>query len=85
MDEKELYDLLAMLDRLEELREDLEELERQGLTPDDEAVDEDLRAEMATLGVRSVADVEARIAELNAQIDLMEGPGAPPDEPDEDA
>ena len=26
MDDKELYDLLAMLDRLEEIREDLEEL-----------------------------------------------------------
>lgn len=73
-DEKELYDALAMLDRLEELREDLEELALNGRALDDPDVDEDLRAEAETLGVRAVADVEARMAELNAQVDLLEGP-----------
>jgi hypothetical protein len=73
-DEKELYDALAMLDRLEELREDLEELALNGRALDDPDVDEDLRVEAATLGVRTVADVEARMAELNAQVDLLEGP-----------
>ncbi len=73
-DEKELYDALAMLDRLEELREDLEELALNGRTLDDPDVDEDLRAEAETLSVRTVADVEARMAELNAQVDLLEGP-----------
>ncbi len=68
-----------MLDRLEELREDLEELALNGRTLDDPDVDEDLRAEAETLSVRTVADVEARMAELNAQVDLLEGP----DEADE--
>ncbi len=63
-----------MLDRLEELREDLEELALNGRALDDPDVDEDLRAEAETLGVRTVADVEARMAELHAQVDLLEGP-----------
>lgn len=70
MDDKELYDLLMMLDRLEELREDLEALEREGRTLDE--ADDDLRAELAALGVVSSADLERRIAELNAQIDRLE-------------
>lgn len=73
-DEKELYDLLSMLDRLEELREDLEELERRGRGLDDAGTDEELREEAAVLGVRTVADVERRIAELNAQVDLHDAP-----------
>ena len=71
MDDKELYDLLSMLDRLEELREDLEELalNGQGLA----GADDDLRQEMEVLGIRDLADVERRIAELNAQVDRFEG------------
>ncbi len=71
-DDKELYDLLSMLDRLEEVREDLQALEERGLAIDDEGVDEELREEMVALGVRTIADVERRIAELNAQIDRQE-------------
>lgn len=70
MDDKELYDLLMMLDRLEELREDLDTLEREGRALDE--ADDDLRAELAALGVASSADLERRIAELNAQIDRLE-------------
>ena len=71
-DDKELYDLLSMLDRLEEVREDLEELDLRGLAIDDEGVDEELREELAALGVDSLAGVERRIAELNAQIELTD-------------
>ena len=71
-DDKELYDLLSMLDRLEEVREDLEELELSGLAIDDAGVSEELREELAALGVRTIGDVERRMAELNAQIDLWE-------------
>ena len=74
MDDKELYDLLAMLDRLEEIREDLEELGLAGDLGEGDAIDDELREELAVLGLRSIEDVERRIAELNAQIDLREDP-----------
>jgi hypothetical protein len=74
VDDKELYDLLAMLDRLEEVREDLEELGLVGDVGEGDAIDDDLREELAVLGLRSIDDVERRIAELNAQIDLREDP-----------
>ncbi len=45
-----LYDLLTELDRLEEIREDLEEL-----------------------GLRTIEEVDARIAELNQLIDNLSG------------
>ena len=78
MDDKELYDLLSMLDRLEDLREDLEELalNGHGLA----GADDDLRQEMELLGIRELPDVERRIAELNAQVDRYEGGGAEPEE-----
>ena len=73
-DEKELYDILSMLDRLEDLREDLEEIAISGQSvPEATGMDEDeLAAEMRALGVTSIEDVEHRIAELNAQIDRDE-------------
>jgi len=74
VDDKELYDLLAMLDRLEEIREDLEELGLAGDLGEGDAIDDELREELAVLGLRSIEDVERRIAELNAQIDLREDP-----------
>ena len=74
MDDKELYDLLAMLDRLEEIREDLEELGLAGDVGVGDAIDDELREELAVLGLRSIEDVDRRIAELNAQIDLREDP-----------
>ena len=45
-----LYDLLTELDRLEEIREDLEEL-----------------------GLRTIEEVDARIADLNQLIDDLSG------------
>jgi len=74
VDDKELYDLLAMLDRLEEIREDLEELGLAGDVGVGDAIDDELREELAVLGLRSIEDVDRRIAELNAQIDLREDP-----------
>ena len=74
MDDKELYDLLAMLDRLEEIREDLDEVGLVGDVGEGDAIDDELREELAVLGLRSIDDVERRIAELNAQIDLREDP-----------
>ena len=71
MDDKELYDLLSMLDRLEDLREDLEELALSGRGAAD--ADDDLRQEMELLGIRDIDDVDRRIAELNAQVDRLGG------------
>lgn len=72
-DDKALYDLLSMLDRLEELREDLVERELNGLVDDDTSTaDTDLAEAMAALGLQTLADVDRRIAELNAQVDLLE-------------
>jgi len=48
--DRSVHDLLMELDRLEEIREDLEEL-----------------------GLRTLADVEARIVELNRRIDELSG------------
>ena len=76
----EIYALLRQLDRLEELREDLIEIALRGGTSGED-VDDDAEAdiedldeqailqEMAALGVRSLEDVERRMAELNAQLD----------------
>ena len=71
MDDKELYDLLSMLDRLEDLREDLEELALNGRGVAD--ADDDLRQEIELLGIRDLDDVDRRIAELNAQVDRLGG------------
>ena len=71
MDDKELYDLLSMLDRLEDLREDLEELALNGRGVAD--ADDDLRQEIDLLGIRNLDDVDRRIAELNAQVDRLGG------------
>ncbi|MGN6672428.1 MAG: hypothetical protein ACTHMA_03950 [Thermomicrobiales bacterium] len=79
-DDKELYDLLSMLDRLEEIREDLLEIAG-GEFVADEAEAEELREEMQSLGVSTLADIEHRIAEFNAQLDLREHDD--PDLPDE--
>ncbi|HEY8600981.1 MAG TPA: hypothetical protein VIL85_21280 [Thermomicrobiales bacterium] len=79
----ELYALMRQLDRLEELREDLQELAlRGGASLDDEDEDEDieieeldvaaLTAELADLGLTTLDDVERRIAELNARLDEEE-------------
>jgi hypothetical protein len=79
----EIYALLRQLDRLEELREDLIEIALRGGTSGDD-VEDDVEAdiedideqailqEMAALGVRSLEDVERRMAELNAQLDERE-------------
>ncbi|MGN6756178.1 MAG: hypothetical protein ACTHMJ_07285 [Thermomicrobiales bacterium] len=79
-DDKELYDLLSMLDRLEEIREDLLEIAG-GERVADEAEAEELREEMQSLGVSTLADVEHSIAEFNVQLDLREHDD--PDLPDE--
>ena len=71
MDDKELYDLLSMLDRLEDLREDLEELALNGRGVAD--ADADLRQEIDLLGIHDLDDVDRRIAELNAQVDRLGG------------
>ncbi len=71
MDDKELYDLLSMLDRLEDLREDLEELALNGRGVAD--ANDDLRQEIDLLGIRDLDDVDRRIAELNAQVDRLGG------------
>ena len=71
MDDKELYDVLSMLDRLEDLREDLEELVLNGRGVAD--ADDDLRQEIDLLGIRDLDDVNRRIAELNAQVDRLGG------------
>ena len=71
MDDKVLYDLLSMLDRLEDLREDLEELALNGRGIAD--ADDDLRQEVDLLGIHDLDDVDRRIAELNAQVDRLGG------------
>ncbi|CAA9588662.1 MAG: hypothetical protein AVDCRST_MAG18-4430 [uncultured Thermomicrobiales bacterium] len=79
----ELYALMRQLDRLEELREDLQELAlRGGATADAEDEDDGLdieeidvaalTAELSDLGLQSLDDVERRIAELNARLDEEE-------------
>lgn len=78
-----LYDLLTQLDRLEDLREDLQELALRGGVGDDDELDEEgkvldeevILAEMAALGVRTLGDVEERIAQLNERIDHLEEGG----------
>ena len=71
-----LYEILTLLDRLEDLREDLLELTLRGGAGDEEELDEELIAEeMRALKVRTLGDVEERIAELNAQIDRLDTAG----------
>ena len=74
--ESDLYAMLRQLDRLEELREDLLEIAlRGGVSADDIEDDIDEQAvleEMAALGVRTLDDVERRMAELNARLDEQE-------------
>ncbi len=78
MNEAELYRFLRQLDRLEALREDLQEIALRGGTAGDE--DEDLppidevavQREMADLGVSTLAEVEAQIATMHAQLDEEE-------------
>jgi hypothetical protein len=75
----EIYALLRQLDRLEELREDLIEIALRGGTSSEDA-EEDIDdineqailQEMTALGVRSLEDVERRMADLNAQLDERE-------------
>lgn len=74
----ELYALMRRLDRLEELREDLQEVALRGGTQGDEADDveeldqEAITNEMAALGIRTFDELERQIAELNAQLDARE-------------
>ncbi len=71
-----LYEILTLLDRLEDLREDMLELTLRGGVGDEEELDEELIAEeMRALKVRTLGDVEERIAELNAQIDRLDTAG----------
>ena len=73
MDDAELYETLTELDRLEELREDLEELALNGRTLADLPPDDETRREAEALGLATIEAVEARMAELNAQLDRREG------------
>ena len=79
--EAELYALMRQLDRLEGLREDMLELALRGGAGDiDEDEDEEiepldiaaLQQELDELGLRTLDDVERRIAELNARLDEEE-------------
>ena len=72
-----IYEILTELDRLEDLREDLQEFAlRGGATLDedeDDALDEAaMLAEMQAVGVRTLGDLEERIAALNEQLDQLE-------------
>jgi hypothetical protein len=74
-----LYALIKRLDRLEELREDLQEIALRGGTQGDE--DDDIEPldqqaitnEMAALGIRTFDELERQIADLNVQLDAREG------------
>jgi hypothetical protein len=74
----ELYALIKRLDRLEELREDLQEIALRGGTQGDEEDEiepldqQAITAEMAALDIRTFDELERRIAELNAQLDARE-------------
>jgi adenylosuccinate lyase len=78
-----LYDLLTQLDRLEDLREDLQELALRGGVGDEEELEEEgkeldqeaILAEMTALGVKTLGEVEERIAQLNARLDHLEEGG----------
>jgi uncharacterized small protein (DUF1192 family) len=72
-----IYEILTELDRLEDLREDLQEFAlRGGATIDedeDDVLDEAaMLAEMQAVGVRTLGDLEERIAALNEQLDQLE-------------
>lgn len=73
-----LYALIKRLDRLEELREDLQEIALRGGTQGDEEDDiepldqQAITNEMAALGIRTFDELERQIADLNAQLDARE-------------
>jgi uncharacterized small protein (DUF1192 family) len=72
-----IYEILTELDRLEDLREDLQEFAlRGGATLDedeDDALDEAaMLAEMQAVGVQTLGELEERIAALNEQLDQLE-------------
>lgn len=73
-----LYALIKRLDRLEELREDLQEIALRGGTQGDEEDDiepldqQAITNEMAALGIKTFDDLERQIADLNAQLDAHE-------------
>ena len=73
-----LYALIKRLDRLEELREDLQEIALRGGTQGDEEDDVEpldqqaITNEMAALGIRTFDELERQIADLNAQLDARE-------------
>ncbi len=73
-----LYALIRRLDRLEELREDLQEIALRGGTQGDEEDDiepldqQAITNEMAALGIRTFDELERQIADLNAQLDARE-------------
>ena len=68
-----IYEILTELDRLEDLREDLQEFALRGGVGDVDELDEEgkvldeelILAEMTALGVRTLGEVEERIAALN--------------------
>ena len=74
----ELYALIRRLDRLEELREDLQEIALRGGTQGDEEDEVEpldqqaITDEMAALGIRTFDELERQIADLNAQLDARE-------------
>jgi hypothetical protein len=74
-----LYALIKRLDRLEELREDLQEIALRGGTQGDEEDDiepldqQAITNEMEALGIRTFDELERQIADLNAQLDAREG------------
>ena len=72
-----IYEILTELDRLEDLREDLQEFALRGGAAIDEDEDDVLDeaamlAEMQAVGVRTLGDLEERIAALNEQLDQLE-------------
>jgi len=73
-----LYALIKRLDRLEELREDLQEIALRGGTQGDEEDEiepldqQAITDEMAALGIRTFDELERQIADLNAQLDARE-------------
>jgi hypothetical protein len=74
----ELYALIKRLDRLEELREDLQEIALRGGTQGDEEDEiepldqQAITNEMAALGIRTFDELERQIADLNAQLDARD-------------
>lgn len=85
-DDVETYDLMLRLDRLESLREDLEEtglntlaavesalaLTTPTANPEKRTLLEEMRQEFLDLGLSNLAEVEAQIDELNEQLDTLD-------------